>query len=153
MIRVRGFVSAVGMLALTSCASVVGSTESTVQIKTNPAQAHCQLKGYDFNAEVDTPAELSVPHSAAPVTVHCTAPGFRPTSYTLDAKSDGWIWGNSAFIVATGGIAILGAVVDESRGAGRSYAEEVQYDLAPERTRVLRARDRSGDVDLRLMAR
>ncbi len=141
------------MLALTSCASVVGSTESAVQIKTNPAQARCELKGHDYKASVETPAEIVVPHSAAPVTVQCAAPGFRPTSYTLDAKADGWIWGNSAFIVATGGIAILGAVVDESRGAGRSYAEEVQYDLTPERSRLLRARDRSGDVDLRLMAR
>ncbi|MCA1907621.1 MAG: hypothetical protein LDL39_04595 [Magnetospirillum sp.] len=153
MVRVRGVVTVLGMLALTSCASVVGSTESAVQIKTNPANAQCELKGRDYSASVVTPAEVVVPHSAAPVTVQCVAAGFRPTSYTLDAKSDGWIWGNSAFIVATGGIAILGAAVDESRGAGRSYAEEVQYDLAPERTRPLRARDRAGDVDLRLMAR
>jgi hypothetical protein len=140
-------------LAMAACASVVGSTESAVQIKTNPDRAKCELRGHDFAATVQSPAEISVPHSAAPVTVICGAPGYRPTSYTLDAKSDGWIWGNSALAVATGGIALLGAWVDESRGAGRAYADEVQYDLTPDSPRSIRVRQRSGDVDLNLQAR
>ena len=142
-----------GLAALAACASVVGSTESAVRIRTSPEQARCDLKGRDYLAVIDTPAEVVIPHAAAPVTVNCVAPGFRPTSYTLDAKGDGWIWGNSALLVATGGIAILGAVVDESRGAGRNFTEDVQYDLTPDRSRPVRVRDRSGDVDLQLQAR
>lgn len=140
-------------VAVAACASVVGSTESSVQIRTNPDQASCQLKGRDYSASVQTPAELTIPHSAAPVTVSCLAPGFRVTTYTLDAKGDGWIWGNSAFMLATGGIAVLGALVDESRGAGRAYADQVHYDLTPDTARMVRARDRAGDVDLHLQAR
>ncbi|MBR9970492.1 hypothetical protein [Magnetospirillum sulfuroxidans] len=150
--RIR-VVTLAGVVAVAACASVIGSTESAVQIRTNPAQARCDLKGREFTASVQSPAEVVIPHSAAPVTVNCVAPGFRPTSYTLDARSDGWIWGNSAFMVATGGIAVLGALVDESRGAGRNYAEEVQYDLVPDKARPIRARNRSGDVDLQLQAR
>lgn len=150
--KLRGAALAASV-AVAACASVVGSTESSVQIRTNPDQARCELKGYEYSASVQTPTEVTIPHSAAPVTVSCLAPGFRATTYTLDAKGDGWIWGNSAFMLATGGIAVLGALVDESRGAGRAYADQVQYDLKPDTTRTVRARDRSGDVDLHLQAR
>ncbi|MBC7950677.1 MAG: hypothetical protein H7Z12_02515 [Rhodospirillaceae bacterium] len=143
---------AVGGLA--ACASVVGSTQSTVQIRTNPDKARCELRGHEgYTASVETPISISIPNGAAPVTVTCQAAGFRPTSYTLDATAGGWIWGNSAFMVATGGVAVLGALVDEHRSAGKSYAEEVKYDLSPDHPRPVRARSRSGDVDLNLQAR
>lgn len=145
---------AAAALSLAACASVVGSTESEVAIRTNPDKARCELKGHDgFAASVETPATLTVPTSAAPVTVTCAAAGFRPTSYTLDATADGWIWGNAAFMVATGGVAVLGALVDENRGAGKAYADEVRYDLSPDRPRPVRVRSRGGDTDLRLNAR
>ncbi|MBC7907643.1 MAG: hypothetical protein H7Y60_12995 [Rhodospirillaceae bacterium] len=144
----------VALAGLTACASVVGSTQSTVQISTNPDKARCELRGHEgFIASVETPASISIPTAAAPVTVTCQAAGFRPTSYTLDATAGGWIWGNSAFMVATGGVAVLGALVDEHRAAGKSYAEEVKYDLSPDRPRPVRARNRAGDVDLNLQAR
>jgi hypothetical protein len=151
---VKRVVAVLGLVGLSGCASMVSSTTSDVQIRTNPAGARCDLKGYEgFRASVETPATVTIPSAAAPVTVTCQASGFRATSYTLDATADGWIWGNSAFMVATGGVAILGALVDESRSAGKSYAEEVQYDLAPERMRPVRARSRGGEVDLNLKAR
>ncbi len=144
----------VGLMGLAGCASVVSSTSSDVQIRTNPDQAQCDLKGYEgFSASIRTPATVNIPSNAAPVTVTCHAQGYRPTSYTLDASADGWIWGNSAFFVATGGVAILGALVDESRSAGKSYVEEVQYDLSPDRPRPVRVRSRTGDTDLQLLAR
>lgn len=140
--------------SLAACASVVGSSQSSVTIRTNPEKSLCALKGGDgFTAQVETPAVLGIPHSAAPVTVTCKAAGFRPSTYILDATADGWIWGNSAFIIATGGVAVLGALVDESRGAGKSYADEVQYDLSPDRPRPIRATTRGGEVDLDLKAR
>lgn len=151
IVRLAGLAAVAGLAA---CASVVGSTQSTVQIRTNPDNAHCDLRGHEgFATSVATPASISIPNAAAPVTVTCQAPGFRPTSYTLDATADGWIWGNSAFMISTGGVAVLGALVDESRSAGKSYAEEVHYDLSPDRPRPVRARTRGGDVDLNLQAR
>lgn len=151
---IRVLLGAAGLLGLAACASVVSSTSSDVMVRTNPDKARCDLKGYEgFAASVETPASVSIPTAAAPVTVTCLAPGFRPTSYTLDASADGWIWGNSAFMVATGGVAILGALVDESRSAGKAYADEVHYDLAPDRPRPVRIRSRNGDTDLKLQAR
>jgi len=143
-----------GLMGMAGCASVVSSTASDVHIRTNPDQAQCDLKGYEgFSATVRTPTKVTIPASASPVTVTCRAPGYRPTSYTLNASADGWIWGNSAFFVATGGVAILGALVDESRSAGKSYAEEVHYVLVPDRPRPVRVRSRSGDTQLDLQAR
>lgn len=147
-------VGVAAIASLAACASVVGSTESQVQIRTNPDKARCELRGHEgFTATVETPAVLTIPTMAAPVTVTCAAAGFRPTSYTLDANAGGWIWGNAAFMVATGGVAVLGALVDENRGAGKAYAEEVQYELSPDRPRPVRAMSRGGDTDLRLKAR
>lgn len=137
---------------MAACASAIGSTESTVNIQTNPAQARCLLKGYEFQAQVTTPVTLGIPHTAAPVTVSCIADGFRSTSYSLDVEGDGWIWGNTAFMVASGGVAVLGALVDEGRGAGKGYAETVHYDLQPERGRALRVRERSAGTDMLLNA-
>lgn len=151
---IRIVLGGVGVLALAACASVVSSTKSDVQIRTNPDKALCDIRGFEgFAASVETPATVTIPTNAAPVTVTCKAPGFRPTSYTLDASADGWIWGNSALFVATGGVAVLGALVDESRAAGKAYAEEVHYDLSPDRPRPVRARSRGGDTDLNLQAR
>lgn len=141
-------------VVLAGCASVVGSSDSDVAIRTNPPGATCELRGRDgYAATVTTPATLAVPHDAAPVTVRCAAPGHRATSYTLDSSTDGWVWGNSAFIVASGGVALLGLMVDEGLGAGRSYSPDVHYDLPPDRPRAVRAQSRGGDVDLRLQAR
>lgn len=151
---IKALLGGTGLLALAACASVVSSTRSDVQISTNPDKAHCELKGYEgFSASVETPATVTIPSGASPVTVSCRAPGFRQTSYTLNASADGWIWGNGALMAVTGGVAVLGALVDESRSAGKAYAEEVHYDLSPERPRPVRARSRSGGTDLNLQAR
>jgi hypothetical protein len=129
---------------LAACASVVSSTESTVQVRTNPAGAKCALTGHEgYSSAVTTPATVIIPNNASPVTVWCEAEGFRRTSYTMTASSDGWIWANSAFIVSTGGIALLGALVDESRSAGRTFAEEVEYDLEPAKAKSLRLKSRN----------
>ena len=150
----KGLCALAALAGLAACASVVGSTESTVQIKTNPDKARCELRGHEgYSASVETPGAISIPTKASPVTVTCQATGFRPTSYTLDATADGWIWGNSALFVATGGVAVLGALVDESRSAGKAYAEEVQYNLSPDTPRAVRVRSRAGDVDTTLRAR
>jgi hypothetical protein len=144
--------TAVALLA--ACASVVGSTESTVQIRTTPDKARCDLRGYeDFTASVETPATVTIPNRASPVTVTCRSDGFRQSSYTLTASADGWIWGNSAFMLATGGVAILGALVDETRGAGKAYAEDVEYRLSPERQRPVKLRSRNGEPPQDILAR
>ena len=139
---------------ITACASAFNPPSSDVQISTNPPQSHCELSGRDgFTAVVDTPAKLSIPHSAAPVQVSCNAPGHRRTVNTLNATSSGWIWGNSALIVVTGGAMVLGLVVDEALGSNWTYPSDAKFDLDVERQRPIRAKSRDGRLDLELKAR
>ncbi len=146
--------AALAVMAVGACASIAGSNSTTVQFSTNPAGGHCDLRGTaGYAASVDTPASLDVPTSAAPVIVTCTAQGRRPTTYSLDASANGWRWGNSALIVVTGGAAVLGLLVDESRNAGMSYVDAVRYDLDPDRPRTIVARDRTGGETLTLQTR
>ncbi len=143
--RGRGAAVAAMAAGVAACASLAGSTESTVKITTNPAAAQCTLKGRDgFRAQVATPASVTLPNAAAPVMVTCTAPGYRPTSYALDISSNGWIWANSALVAVTGGAAVLGLLVDESRDAGKSYQDTVNYDLESGRPRDVQAIQRNG---------
>ena len=117
-------------------------------------QSHCELSGRDgFTATVDTPAKITIPHSAAPVQVACTAPGHRRTVNTLSATSSGWIWGNSALMVVTGGAVVLGLVVDEALGSNWTYPSDAKFDLDVDRQRPVRATSRDGSQDLNLKAR
>lgn len=144
---------AVAVLAVGACASIVGSTESTVQIRTDPDSSHCDLHGRGgYVAAVETPASVTIPSSAAPVSVTCTAPGRRATTNTLDATANGWMWGNSALVMVTGGAAVLGLLVDESRGAGRAYVESVEYRLDSGAPRSVLTRDRGTGSRMTLQA-
>ncbi|MEW5728106.1 MAG: hypothetical protein AB1918_09800 [Pseudomonadota bacterium] len=139
---------------LSACASVMGDTESQVSLRTNPAGADCQLTGRDgYQASARTPATVTIPHTAAPVTVRCVATGFKPTSVSLDATADGWMWGNAGLIMGTGGAIILGMVVDESRGAGRAFQEDVEVNLDREQPRAVWVRGRADGSEMMLRAR
>ena len=150
----RRWGSAVMALAmLGGCASIISTNRSTVQISTNPSNAQCTVKGRGFATQITTPASLTLPASAAPLIVTCAAEGWRPTSYSLDATADGWIWGKSALVVVTGGAAMLGLLVDESRDAGKVYREAVTYELDRDRPRTVFTSDRLNGVDTTLQTR
>lgn len=132
-------------LLAAGCASMVNGPSSEVNIATQPAGARCHLGGSDgFSADIVTPMTVQLPHKAAPVTVTCEAPGYRRTVNTLNAGGSGWLWGNTAFIVFTGGAAVLGLVVDETVGATTSYRKDFRMDLDAEAARRLRATQRNG---------
>jgi hypothetical protein len=137
-------VTAVALLAA-GCASMVNGPSSEVAIATQPAGAHCALSGEDgFVAEVTSPATLQLPHKAAPITVSCTAPGYRRTVNTLNTSGSGWLWANTAFMVVTGGAAVLGLMVDEAVGASTSYRRDFNMDLDADSGRRIRATQRNG---------
>jgi hypothetical protein len=132
-------------LAVGGCASMFNGPSSEVSVATQPAGARCTLAGDDgFAAEVATPATLRIPHKAAPVTVACEAPGYRRTVNTLNTSGSGWLWGNTAFIVFTGGAAVLGMMVDEAVGAGTSYRKDFSMELDAAAVRRVQARQRDG---------
>lgn len=132
-------------LAVGGCASMFNGPSSEVSIVTQPAGARCTLAGADgFSAEVTSPASLRIPHKAAPVTVACEAAGYRRTVNTLNTSGSGWLWGNTAFIVFTGGAAVLGMMVDEAVGAGTSFGKGFSMELDAAATRRIQARQRDG---------
>ncbi|EME71877.1 hypothetical protein H261_01472 [Paramagnetospirillum caucaseum] len=140
-------------LLVAGCASMVVGPSSEVGIATQPAGARCALSGADgFAAEITTPAVLQLPHKAAPITVACTAPGYRRTVNTLNAGGSGWLWANTAFIAFTGGAAVLGMVVDEAVGASTSYRKDFSMELDAEAVRRIRATQRNGGPALDLSA-
>jgi hypothetical protein len=138
-----------------ACASIAGPNESSVNIRTSPDRARCELKGRGeaFAASVETPASVSIPTAAAPVTVTCTAPGYKPTVHSLDLTPNGWIWGNAGLVLATGGVAIIGALVDTGNGASRSFKSEASFTLDADRPRMVKTRSRDGGQQLDLQAR
>lgn len=124
---------------------MVNGPSSEVHIATQPNGANCALSGADgFAAEVSTPATLQIPHKAAPITVACSAPGYRRTVNTLNTSGSGWLWANTAFIVFTGGGAVLGMMVDEAVGASTSYRRDFNMDLDADAGRRIRATQRNG---------
>lgn len=131
---------------LGACASIVSSTSSPVALSTDPEAAHCLLTGRDgFRLEVDTPARLVLPAKAAPVEVSCSAPGRRTAMAVLTTSSDGWVWGNVALVVASGGAAgLLGVAIDGARSAGQVYDDHRTVELAPAKPRPVHARQRDG---------
>ncbi|CAA7616154.1 hypothetical protein [Magnetospirillum sp. SS-4] len=151
---IRRLLAGAPVLALAACAALVNPSQSEVQIHTSPERARCELSGRGgFSTVVDTPAKAVIPHAAAPVTVACEAPGHRRTVSSLNATSSGWVWGNSALIAVTGGVAALGLLVDQALGADWTYGKDHRVDLDAERKRPLRARSRDGVHDLELEAR
>lgn len=120
---------------LGGCASIVSDNKSTTYLETDPEASRCELHGQDFKRVVTTPNSISLPSEAAPLTVSCSAPGYKRTTATLDTKMDGWIWGN---ILLGGGI---GLIVDATRGAGFKYPTKLSLVLEPEEFRTLDDRD------------
>ena len=115
----------VAVLTCSGCASIVSDNESTTYFATTPEKARCELKGQDFTRVVETPASVTLPAAAAPITVECSAENYRTMAETLDTSMDGWVLGNILF----GGV--IGAVIDSSRGAGQKYPSQYSMVLEP----------------------
>ena len=124
---------------------MVNGPSSEVQIGTHPVAGHCDLAGRDgFAMAVDTPAAVTLPHGAAPITVTCSAPGYRRTVNSLNTEGNGWRWANSGLMVVTGGAAALGLLVDEAVGSGVNYRKDFNVDLEADSPRRLQATQRGG---------
>lgn len=133
------------LVLASGCASIVSDNQSTTYIQTEPEEARCELHGQDFVRVLNTPTSVSLPSEAAPLTVACTAPGYKNTVQTLDTKGDGWVWGNIIF----GGV--IGAVVDAGRGAGQKFPPQFMVMLEPERFKTIAERDSFYDARVALI--
>ena len=120
---------------LPACASIMSDNKSVTYLETTPEVAKCELHGQDFKRVITTPNSIPLPSEAAPITVACTAPGYKRTTATLDTKHDGWIWGN---ILLGGGI---GLIVDAAKGSGFKFPPKYSIILEPEQFATLDERD------------
>lgn len=135
MIQLKSLLGLCVLLTLCGCASIVSDNKSVTYLETTPEACKCELHGQDFTRVVTTPDSISLPSEAAPLTIACTAPGYKRTTATLDTAADGWIWGNIIF----GGI--VGGVVDAARGAGFKYPAKFSLMLEPESFPTVQDRD------------
>ncbi len=122
-------------LALSACASIVSDNDTSTYIETDPKVATCDLEGKDFKHSMQTPDRVILPANAAPISVTCTADGYKPSSDQLDTELDGWIFGN----IIVGGV--IGAAVDLVRGAGFKYPPSFHVFLQPEKFKTGADRD------------
>jgi hypothetical protein len=125
----------VASVFLSGCASIVSDNDWNTYLQTDPEKAHCQLNGRDFSRTVDTPSNITLPSSAAPLTVTCQADGYKPEAQTLDTSIDGWIFGN----VLIGGL--IGVAVDAVRDAGEKYPPQMTVVLEPNSFPTAEVRD------------
>ncbi len=145
-IRHTGAVAALAVLS--GCASIVSDNETNVYVATEPEAARCELDGDDFTRVINTPGSLIIPSDAAPVTVACSAEGYRTTTGELDTSADGWMVGNIIFGILGGGI---GLIVDATRGAGMKYPPSITIVLEPESFASTAARDEWYDNRRRIL--
>lgn len=123
------------VLLLSACASIVSDNKSVTYLETTPEVAKCELHGQDFKRVLTTPNSIPLPSEAAPITVVCTAPGYKRGTATLDTKADGWMWGNLIF----GGI--IGVAVDAAKGSGFKFPPKFSLILEPQQFATLNDRD------------
>jgi len=135
MKRATSLLLIASMSMLTGCASIVSSNKSTTYIETDPENARCELHAQDFKRVIQTPNSINLPAEASPITIACSAPGYRTTTQNLEASYDGWIIGNVLF----GGI--IGFAVDAGRGAGKKFPSQYMIVLDPESFASIEARD------------
>jgi len=122
-------------LLVSACASVVSDNDSTTFIQTDPDKAKCELHGHNYRQTLETPNSILLPANAAPITVACTADGYKTATKKLDTKIDGWIFGN----IILGGV--VGAAIDLARGAGFKYPPQFFVYLQPEKFKTSADRD------------
>jgi len=121
-------------LLSTSCATIFGKTSYPLRIDSSPSQARVTVtdkKGKQIYSGV-TPATLTVKpaagyFSAASYQINLSKEGFEPVMVTLNAKLNGWYFGN---LLIGGFLGLL--IIDPITGAMFKMKEfDVKETLSP----------------------
>ncbi len=114
---------------LASCADIIEAQGPATRIYSEPEMARCILKGTGqgagFERLVHTPIRVVLPKSASPVTVTCTAPGYRSSTHRLVTDVNQSIATNLMFGTA------IGIAVDIMSGAAEQYPSRIVVHLEP----------------------
>jgi len=81
--------AAITMLLLAGCAARSTTGEALVRLETTPLDADCVVTGNGFTTSIKTPADVSIPQTASPLIVSCSAIGYKG-SRALDVVHGPW---------------------------------------------------------------
>lgn len=128
---------------LSSCASIIGKSEYSVAINSNPDGAKFLVtnrSGQKVHSGV-TPASVTLKSSAGyfkgeTYTIELNKEGYSPKTYTLTSGVDGWYWGN---ILLGGLIGML--IVDPATGAMYDLPDRVDVSIDPQSASINATKD------------
>ena len=114
----------VGMCwGMTGCATISSGSDTYTQFNSTPEKIECTVEGQNYKQVITTPANLTLPAKAAPVTITCNTQGYHQGVRTIDTKMDGSIFGN---ILLGGGV---GLIIDAWTKSGQKYPKSVMMEL------------------------
>ena len=112
-------------MSLAACAEVIDTWGPSTRIQTNPAVARCNLDGTDLQRVVVTPVRVVMPKAASPVTISCSAEGYRSSKHVLITNIANSIATNLIFGSAAG------LAIDIMTGAAEQYPSRIAIHLEP----------------------
>lgn len=135
---------AMGMAALSGCATIVEGSDQSITVNTNPPGASCLLKrgGVTIAAVDPTPGSANVSKSKDPIGVQCSKDGFRTAESGLSSDFEGMTLGN----ILIGGV--VGVAIDAGSGAMNKYPEHVSVQMRPKSFSSVAARKRFYDQEI-----
>ena len=114
------FVSAIALLGLSGCASIVDGSHQVLSVITpNVQKASCTMTNNKGTFYVTTPGTVTVHRSYDPLHVDCTKTGYEDALITVKSSTKGMAFGN----ILAGGI--IGAGVDMATGAAYDYPQQI----------------------------
>lgn len=126
MLKKINLIVSFGLLTLTGCASVTGSTSQNISVQTKESTgvevvgANCELTNSKGKWFVITPGTVGISRSNDNMQLLCKKDGYEPGRNGIVSDTKGMMFGNILF---GGGI---GAIVDHTSGAAYEYPSVFQ---------------------------
>lgn len=121
----KRLVLAVGVLAVSGCASIASGSSQTLTVNTSPEEAQCKFEreGRIIGEIASTPGSVLVQKTKHNIKVACSKHGYQTAEFLNESGSDGATFGN---ILLGGGI---GWAIDSANGADNKYTEIMNITL------------------------
>lgn len=126
MLKKINLIVAFGLLTLTGCASITGSTSQNISVQTKEPTgvevvgASCELTNSKGKWFVITPGTVGISRSNDNMQLLCRKDGYEPGRNGIVSDTKGMMFGNILF---GGGI---GAIIDHTSGAAYEYPSVFQ---------------------------
>lgn len=118
--------SAVLLICLTGCSSIIEGTSQEIQVNTNPPGANCifNRNGETIAGIGPTPSGATVKKTKYDITIICAKKGYEEATYLNHSGAAGATFGN---VILGGGI---GWAIDSASGADNKYDSPVNITLS-----------------------